>query len=100
MKINVESCKECAKIEINGNIRSYRSTQDVISIIADITDNIKRVEISIKDSHTVSSMFVGFLIQQVKQNNVAIYLKLFDENLYSLFDILDLSETLNVSLAS
>jgi hypothetical protein len=99
MRISISKRDEFALVELDGNIRSLKNTQSVMHIILDIIETNKNIEVNIKNSYTVSSVFIGFLIQQIQANHIHLKLNVYDEKLYSLFDILELVDKLDVKLA-
>jgi len=98
MKIDISREQDSSTIYVDGNMKNLENTQNLIDIIENIIKDANQIylKINIKNSLTVTSTFIGFLIHKINFNNIDLNIGVYDDRLYDLFDMLELIETFNV----
>jgi hypothetical protein len=85
------------ELTITGNIKSI---EDSLKIKAEINNILKtdgsRIKLVIKDSFSMTSTVIGFLMKLVHHDKIQISTSVGDSRLYDLLDELNLVQLLNV----
>ncbi|PLX69564.1 MAG: hypothetical protein C0603_01155 [Denitrovibrio sp.] len=86
-------------IEILGNIKSLDDYNDIkISTQKLIKDGCIHMTIDIKESLSMVSSVIGYLIKMINMDKVDLHINVWDSRLYNLLDQLNLVHTFNVSI--
>lgn len=96
MKIDIAKSGNGKVINVEGIIKSSENTQNFINAIDSAVKDSKNLTINIKDSFSVTSTVIGFLLQKVNVDKVSLIINVGNERLYELFDMLELVTILNI----
>ena len=89
-----------SEIIITGNIKSIDDGMKIKESIGSIQKNgVKSIVIKIKDSFSMTSTVIGYLMKVVNLDKIQLSLIVGDQRLYQLLDELSLVHVLNVRLA-
>ena len=84
-------------IEIVGNIKSLDHYNEIKQTVQHLVSNgSKNLTINVKDSLSMVSSVIGFLIKVINVDGVALNVNVWDERLYALLDQLSLVELFHV----
>jgi hypothetical protein len=96
MKIEITKNQTQSVINIDGIIKTSQNAQNFIDALQSALKDAPRVEINIKDSFSVTSTIIGFLLQKANDKNIAISINVGNDRLFELFDMLGVAKVLNV----
>ncbi len=96
MKIDIAKSGNEKVINIEGIIKSSENTQNFINAIDSALKDSKNLTINIKDSFSVTSTAIGFLLQKVNVDKANLTINVGNDRLYELFDMLELINALNI----
>jgi len=77
-------------VKITGNIKSVSDYQNIKTAIDLVILSHKMITINISDSLTVTSSVIGYLNKLVLKENIDLSINIANEQLYKLFDDLNL----------
>lgn len=87
-------------IVITGNIKSVEDSLQVKNTInALVAQGSQSIHLSIKDSLSMTSTMIGFLMKLIHQEKVHLVITVGDRRLYSLLEELSLLQQFNVRLS-
>jgi hypothetical protein len=84
-------------VTITGNIKSIGDYQTLKDTLERVVDTQKSIIIDIKDSISITSSVIGYLTKLVQKDDIDIQIKVGDENLYELFDEINLIQLFKVT---
>jgi len=84
-------------VTITGNIKSIGDYQALKDTLDGVVANEKSIVINIKDSISITSSVIGYLTKLLQKDNINVQIKVGDENLYELFDEINLVQLFNVT---
>ena len=83
-------------IEIKGNIKSLEDFEKIKTTIEEIMPTNKIV-LDLKDSISITSSVIGYLNKLVNIDNVGVYLKIKEQELYELLRDLELDKIFHIT---
>ncbi len=96
MKIDIIKNTSENILNVEGIIKSSENTQSFINAIDSTLRDNKNLTINIKDSFSVTSTVIGFLLQKVNVDKINLTINVGNDRLYELFDMLELISILNI----
>jgi len=88
------------EVVITGNIKSVEDSIQIKNIINDlVTKGSRRIHLNIKDSLSITSTAIGFLMKLVHHEKVHLSISVGDKRLFTLLEELSLLQQFNVRLA-
>jgi len=84
-------------VTITGNIKSIGDYQTLKDTLERVVANEKSIMINIKDSISITSSVIGYLTKLVQKDDIDVQIKVGDENLYELFDEINLIQLFKVT---
>jgi hypothetical protein len=84
-------------VTMTGNIKSIGDYQTLKDTLERVVDTQKSIIINIKDSISITSSVIGYLTKLVQKDDIDIQIKVGDENLYELFDEINLIQLFKVT---
>lgn len=96
MKIDVKKSSDRVVINVEGIIKTSENAQSIMNVVKDSVLDSKNIEMNIKDSFSVTSTIIGFLMQKVNVDKINLTINVGNDRLYELFDMLGVVTILNV----
>lgn len=96
MKVDVKKESNKTIINIEGIIKTSQNAQSFIDVVESGVKESNQIEINIKDSFSVTSTIIGFLMQKANDKNKSISINVGNDRLHELFDMLGVASILNV----
>jgi len=84
-----------SKVTIQGNIKSVGDHQKIKNLLDSVSQDSTSITIDLKDSISITSSVIGYLIKLIHKDNINISMKVGDIRLYDLLDDLNLISTFN-----
>ncbi len=84
------------KLRVIGNIKSIAHYEDIKNEIEKLLTNFEHIVIQIADSISITSSVIGLLNKLKIKNKISLEIHITDNNLYEIFDDLNLVKLFNV----
>ena len=88
--------KSNTHIIINGVVKTFTDTQELKDLIDAITQESTTITLEFMDAYSLVSSIIGYLNKKIHDNGIMVTVKVHQDELYELMDMLALISTLNV----